>query len=247
MSALRASFLIVGLLSVAGCKKEEPAAAPKPALAAAVAPAAGSLAGTVAERIDAANYTYLRIQNASGDTWAAVPTTAVAVGAQVTIANPMPMKDFESKTLGRTFPLVMFGSAAQVAGAEGAAPAANPHAEAPAAAPVDLGNIAVPKATSADARTVAEIYGQRTELKEKTASVRGKVVKVNSGIMGRNWLHLRDGSGTDAAQDNDLIVTTTDEAKINDVVTAQGVVRIDKDLGSGYSYKVLIEDAKVTP
>lgn len=266
MSALRTSLLVVGLLSVAGCKKDAPAAAvtpPKPAVTdPAAAPAAGTLAGTIAERIDAPNYTYLRITGAAGDTWAAVPTTSVAVGTRVTIVNPMPMQNFESKTLGRTFELVMFGSAAQVMGAEavaglgevaappaGAPPAADPHAAAPrpAAAAVDLANIKVPKATTPDGRSVAEVYAQRIELKDKTASVRGKVVKVTSGVLGHNWLHVRDGSGTDAALDNDLIITTKDEVQVNDVVTVQGTVRIDKDLGSGYSYKVLIEEAKVTP
>lgn len=251
MSPMRASAVLLALLSLGACKKDAAPVAPMPASAVNPMPSAapGSLTGRVAERLDAPNYTYLRITNAQGDTWAAVPTTTVAVGAEVTVTNPMPMRNFESKTLGRTFELVMFGAGAQPVG-EAAAQPANPHAaEAPrpAAAPVDLADIKVPKAAGADAKLVAEVFAQRVELKDKMASVRGKVVKVTTGVMGKNWLHLRDGSGSDAAQDNDLIITTNDVVQVNDVVTAQGKVTIDKDLGSGYSYKVLIEDAKVAP
>jgi hypothetical protein len=32
-------------------------------------------------------------------------------------------------------------------------------------------------------------------------------------------------------------------AKVGDVVTVKGVVHTDRDFGSGYAYKVLIEDA----
>jgi len=74
----------------------------------------------------------------------------------------------------------------------------------------------------------------------------GKVVKGTSGVLGRNWLHLRDGSGSEATQDFDLIATTEATVQL-DVVTIQGAVTVDKDLGSGYAYKVLIEDAKVAP
>lgn len=77
--------------------------------------------------------------------------------------------------------------------------------------------------------------------------MRGKVVKVTSGVLGRNWLHLRDGSGAEGTQDFDLIVTTTATAQVDDVVNVQGAVTVDKDLGSGYAYKVLIEDAKIVP
>ena len=61
--------------------------------------------------------------------------------------------------------------------------------------------------------------------------------------MGKNWLHLRDGSGAEADKTNDLLVTTKCAVRLGDVVTASGVVRLDKDFGAGYSYKVTLEDA----
>ena len=83
------------------------------------------------------------------------------------------------------------------------------------------------------------------ELKDKPVLVRAKVVKYNGGIMGKNWVHLRDGSGAAADGSNDLLVTTAEPAKVGDIVNAEGVVRTNKDFGSGYAYKVMIEDAKL--
>ena len=97
--------------------------------------------------------------------------------------------------------------------------------------------------TGANARTVGEIMGKPADAKDKPVLVRGKVVKFSGGIMGRNWIHLRDGSGAAADKTNDLVITTTEQAKVGDVVTAKGVVRVDKDFGAGYVYKALVEDA----
>ena len=173
----------------------------------------------------------------------------------------MPMQGFESKTLNRKFETVYFGTLAGE-GARRGAPA--PGADAPArcrdmaqgpgiaaqhaaaaAGPADVGDVKVPKASGADARTVAEVYAQRAALKEKPVTIRGKVVKFNAGIMNRNWVHLRDGSGT-AGKDNDITVTTGDTAAVGDVVVVKGTVRVDKDFGAGYAYPVIVEDAKVS-
>ena len=70
-------------------------------------------------------------------------------------------------------------------------------------------------------------------------------MKWNAGIMGKNWLHLRDGSGA-AGKDNDITITTSDEAAVGDVVLVKGTVRVDKDFGAGYAYPVIIEDAKLS-
>jgi len=85
------------------------------------------------------------------------------------------------------------------------------------------------------------------ELKDKPVLVRGKVVKYNPDIMGKNWIHLRDGSGSEVNGTNDILVTSTNPAKIGDVVTVKGIIHTDKDFGAGYSYKVLIEEATLQP
>lgn len=217
--------------------------------AAAAGPAApvGPLKGEVLEVKDVDQYTYLRLKTAQGETWAAVTRAAVKPGAQVAIDNPMVMNNFESKALKRTFTSIVFGSLAD-AGAPAAAMAKphgsigglNPGAMAPAAPPPP---VKVSKASGADARTVAEVVSGKASLKDKPVSLRGQVVKVNTGIMGKNWLHVQDGSGAASAGTNDVLVTTKDVAAVGDVVLVKGVIRTDVKLGSGYDYDVLIENA----
>jgi hypothetical protein len=214
--------------------------------AAAAAPAlpAGALRGEVLETRNVDGYTYLRLKTAGGETWAAVPSTSAKPGAQVTIGNTMVMENFESKTLKKKFDKIVFGQivdpAAGPAGGSAAPPPASLQAAAPVARP-----IVVAKATGPDARTVAEVVTGKAKLKDKSVLVRGQVVKVNIGIMGKNWLHLRDGSGSAADGSNDILVTTRDTAALGDIVSIKGTVRTDVNLGSGYTYAVLIEDAAV--
>jgi hypothetical protein len=146
--------------------------------------------------------------------------------------------------------LVATGSASAAEPAKSAAPAAPSGAglgamHAGMAKPVDAGDVSVAKAIGADARTVAEIVTGRTQLKNRTVVVRAKVVKFTPGVMGKNWLHVRDGSGSASDNTHDVVVTTKDETKVGEVVVAKGIVRTDVELGAGYTYKVLVEDAKL--
>ncbi len=214
------------------------ASAPGAVPATAMAHSGPSVKGKVLEVKDVANYTYLRLKTKDGETWAAVSTAPVKIGAEVTIENAATMKNFESKSLKKTFPTILFGT---LGGAPGAGHGvATTH---PSLAMASDGDILIPKASGENARTVAEIITKSAELKDKPVLVHGRVVKYNSGIMGKNWIHLRDGSGSAANNTNDVLVTTKDQANIGDILMVKGIVRTDKNFGSGYAYKVLIEDA----
>jgi hypothetical protein len=216
-----------------------------PFVGAADAPTPSVVKGKVLEVKDVEAYTYLRLKTKDGETWAAVAKSPVKNGSEVTIENVMVMNNFESKSLKKTFPTILFGNlAGSSAASAGAKVAAAPKtAAAPKAA--DTPDVVVPKASGANAFTVAEIVTKASELKDKPVLVRGKVVKYNPAIMGKNWIHLRDGSGSAASNSNDILVTTANETKVGEVVTVKGVVHTDKDFGSGYAYKVLIEEATI--
>jgi hypothetical protein len=211
--------------------------------AAAQPAAAGPVSGEVLEVRDVESYTYLRLKTAQGETWAAVPTAQIKKGAKVTIENPTVMTNFQSKALNKTFDKVVFGTLAGTAGSTAQANKEVAAAHAGAGKPADTPDVKVAKASGANAYTVADVLAKPAAMKDKPVLIRGKVVKYNGGIMGKNWIHLRDGSGSAADNTNDLIVTTTEQAKIGDVITVKGVVRTDKDFGAGYSYKAIVEDA----
>ncbi|MHB1070023.1 MAG: nucleotide-binding protein [Gemmatimonadaceae bacterium] len=212
---------------------------------------AGALAGPVLQKLDAPPYTYLLVKTTQGETWAAVPQATVATGANVRVYNPMLMTQFESKALKRTFNEIYFGTltpdGADAANAGGPAMAdgANPHAgvTAPAAEPVKVGK--VEKAAGADAYTIAEAWAKKDALAGKVIAIRGVVVKYNAQVMGKNWVHLQDGSGDAAKSTNDITVVTLDETAKGQTITVRGTVKTSKDFGAGYKYAIIIEDAKI--
>ena len=241
------------------------ASAPAAVIPQAPQPALATVSGVVEETLDASDYTYMRLKTDGSEIWVAVTKTSVKKGDRVTVANAMSMDGFESKTLNRKFEHIVFGNlgggpaGALSAGAppapvsaHGSASEAQPRSQmaaqhaAVAGGPADAGDVVVAKAEGKDARTVAQIFAERLSLKDKTVFVRGKVVKANTSIMGRNWIHIRDGSGSREKKDDDLTVTTKDGAAVGDIVVAKGVVHVDRDFGAGYSYPVVLEDAKIT-
>lgn len=99
-------------------------------------------------------------------------------------------------------------------------------------------------AAPADLKTVAAIHKNKATLAGQKISAQGKVVKVNNGIMGRNFVHVQDGTGD--ANSNNLIVTSKQTANVGDQVTISGLVTVNRDFGSGYTYPLLIEEASIT-
>ena len=154
----------------------------------------------------------------------------------------MLMTNFESKTLKRTFDEVYFGTLTAADAAAGVA-AASQGAGTPPVVQANVGK--VEKATGADARTVAEVWVQKAALVGKTVTIRGTVVKYNDGVMGKNWIHLQDGSGDAKLGTNDITVTSLDGAAKGQTITITGTVRADKDFGAGYAYAIIVENAKV--
>lgn len=107
---------------------------------------------------------------------------------------------------------------------------------------VPIGN--VDKAEGPNGLRIDELFAQKDRFAGKAVRVRGVVVKATMGVMGKNFIHLRDGSGSDAKKDNDLTVTTTEVVERGQTVLLEGTVTLDKDLGAGYLYDILLEDAK---
>ena len=107
--------------------------------------------------------------------------------------------------------------------------------------------LALVTACSADTgmKSVESLNQNKTTLAGQTVSAQGKVVKVNNGIMGRNFVHVQDGTGD--ASNNNLIVTSKQTANVGDQVSVSGVVAVNRDFGSGYSYPLLLEDATIAP
>jgi hypothetical protein len=105
--------------------------------------------------------------------------------------------------------------------------------------------ISVDKATGDNAYTVSECFEQGKNLDKKKVKVQGKVVKISMRIMGKNWLHMQDGTGNPMNNTHDLVVTTMAEPALDSIVVIEGTLAANKDFGAGYKYDVIIEDAEV--
>ena len=242
---LFASILL--LLVLTGCESngssDTASTESTPGAASTQTSAAGdSFTGVVIETMDAGGYTYVHVDTGEEKIWAAGPQQSMELETFVTIGKSMPMPEFSSESLDRTFDVLYFvtdfGEGAEQGQVEGSG---DPHAGTvtpTAPANVDLAGIA-----TAD-HTVAAIYAEKASLAGKSVRVRGRVVKALSGIMGSNWLHIQDGSGE--AGTNDLTVTTSQMAEVGAMVVVEGVLSVDRDFGSGYKYAVIIENAAVT-
>jgi hypothetical protein len=250
---LTALILFTAVLAACGQKAENPpqGAVQKPAqipqavtaaTASASAPvsAPSAVTGKVMETMNAGGYTYLRIATASGDVWAAVGQTTIKKGAAVSVAPQMVAENFESKSLNRKFDRLVMGT---LMSGEAAPSAIGTPAQHMTSASDTDSSTKVDKASGGV--TIAEAWAEKAQLKDKPLVIRGKVVKFLPGIMGKNWLHLRDGSGDHSNGTDDITVTTNDVAKIGDVVVARGTLHLDKDFGAGYRYPIIVEDARL--
>ena len=203
---------------------------------------AKSITGKVAETMNSGGYTYINIEKDNKKTWVAIPQTEVKVGQDISVIPGMTMPNFESKTLNRTFESVIF-SPGLVTGTSAGADTAAGSSSAPAKLAEE--KIKVEKASGPDAYTVAELYDKKAALDNKNVVVRGKVVKVSTGIMDTNWIHIQDGSGDASNGTNDLLVTSDDIPSVGDIVTANGMLVNDRDIGSGYRFAIMVEQAKI--
>jgi hypothetical protein len=255
------AILFCSLLILASCSNSNNQSEQKEALAPPVAkqtsdtqpvaketkdtqPAPAGFTGKVIETMSTAGYTYVQVDTGTEKIWAAAPEFKVEEGETVTVPAGAPMNNYQSKSLNRTFDVVWFVPYIK-SGTEDSKMSNSELKQSLATGTVpltetDLSNIK--KAESG--KTIAEIFAGKTSLENKNVKVRGKVVKFSPQIMGKNWIHIQDGTGSKGT--NDLTVTTTNTVKLGDIILVEGTLVLNKDFGAGYKYDVIIEDAQIT-
>ncbi|MCX6174082.1 MAG: GW dipeptide domain-containing protein [Ignavibacteriales bacterium] len=229
------SKLLVILFSiifiVTACKKEEE---PKQT---AVTKNSNIHQVVVEEAIQVSGYTYIRAKEGDKDYWMAATTMDVKKGETIYYEGSMEMNNFESKELKRKFDSILFvESVSKIPPVN----TGNNIKASPQKPTIEKENISVTPA--AGGITIAQLFSNPNSYAGKIVKIKGKVVKVNNGIMKTNWVHIQDG--TSAGADFDLTVTTNDIVNLGDIITFEGSLVLNKDFGYGYSYKVLLENAK---
>jgi len=177
--------------------------------------------GKVLETFHVENYTYVRINENNKDIWIAIPKLNVKTGDTIETSAGIIMKDFNSPTLKRTFSEIIFATKASVLDTKEQ-------------------NKKTTSTKVPGIFNVSKIIKNASNLKGNTITFNGKVTKVTPKIMGKNWAHFSDINAN-----TDLVVTTQEELKVGDIVTMEGMVETNKDLGAGYFFYVIIEDARI--
>jgi hypothetical protein len=222
----------------------------------------GQITGRVLESMSSGGYSYVNLQKKDGSKiWIAIPETKLTVGQQMSFKEGLVMTNFQSKTLKRSFDSIIFSNgiipqsktdAAKTPPKDLSVPlistSSDPNKKGkivigsqPAVA--SKGKVSVTRAKGPNAYTVAEVYKNSAKLNTKKVVIRGKVVKASTGIMKKTWIHIQDGTGSQAKGTHNLVCTTKGTANVGDVITVSGTVAKDRNFGSGYRYKVILEDA----
>ena len=193
---------------------------------------------TVKEAIQATSYSYLLVEEGSEEYWIAVTKTDYKVGDILYYDQGMEMNNFESKDLQRTFDKIFFVADISDQPTLPGEQMPMSHSQ-PQKPTLEKQNIKIEPAK--DGISIATLYANRDSYKDQNVKIRGQVTKVNQNIMGKNWIHVQDGTESDG--NFDLTITTEQLVNVGDVVTFDGKITLDKDFGAGYTYTVIMEDA----
>ena len=90
---------------------------------------------------------------------------------------------------------------------------------------------------------ISELVQNFSKYEDQIVQISGVCVKINAGIMSRNWIHLKDGS----RDDYDLVITSNIFVKEGEVITMKAKVSLNKDFGAGYKYEMILEDGILVP
>lgn len=197
----------------------------------------------VQEVIQATSYTYVKAQENGLEVWIAIPKSEVKTGNTYYYdgAKAMEMKAFKSKDLDRTFESIYFlGGIYDTPEKSGKTPAMAP----------DDANHKKKESTKKEELTIqkeegivsiSKLYENTADYENKRIKVKGLVTKYNPNIMGKNWVHIQDGTGDKSGFD--LTITTNDVVGMSEIVTFEGLIILNKDFGAGYKYDLIMEEA----
>ena len=191
----------------------------------------------VEEVLNTEKYSYLNVTENGEKLWIAVPKMEVEIGGTYHFTEYLLKHNFESKEYNRVFETIYLVSDLHSHSGESEGSAG--HGGAAASETPSHGSIEIERAEGSI--SLEELFSNREKYKNKTVQVTGKCVKVNSMIMNRNWVHIKDGSGDGL----DLTITTTENVQLNDVITIEGIIALEKDFGAGYKYDIIMEQGKL--
>lgn len=191
----------------------------------------------VHEILPAERYVYLQVHEGQEMFWIATRKQEVNLGGTYYYKGGLLKTNFESKEHNRTFDRIFLVSKLVPAdhGQGGVLPSAT---STPSVALTKEVPTTSWTPSAAGSITIAELVKHPEKYAGKTVKVSGKCVKINPNIMGKNWIHLQDGS----QDDFDLVITSDLFVPEGSVISMQAVVALNRDFGAGYQYQLILEE-----
>ncbi len=194
------------------------------------------------EILQTERYTYLNVTEGNHKFWIATAKKEAAKGKTYFYKGGLMKTNFESLEFKRTFDTIYLvgniidaaehpgGNIAPTASSDNTSMSPNPA--------ITQANATPPK----DAVKLSDLFKNKAKYGGQIITVSGKCVKVNNGIMGKNWVHIEDGSKSGGKMLN-LTITTMINIPVGSNVALKGKITLNKDFGAGYKYDIIMEDA----
>ncbi|GAB4245764.1 MAG: hypothetical protein Kow0027_06390 [Saprospiraceae bacterium] len=189
------------------------------------------------ETFDSERYTYVRVAEGDEEYWVAISKQPVEVGKKYVFQKGLMKKNFFSPEFNRVFETLYLVSDFRPMGGTNQAEDVLSSLQSGDVLKVDPNQITRPEGSV----PLSELFKNMAKYNGKQIVVTGKVVKVNPMIMGRNWIHIQDGT----VEGKDLTVTTMENIPLGHVVSFEGTIALNKDFGAGYRYDIILEGAVV--
>lgn len=194
----------------------------------------------VLETLPTDSYLYLRVREDGRDYWIATTNRELRQDETYFYNEALMRTDFRSEALDRSFDTLYLVTRIVPEAERKALETGgyNPHSP---QAGMEAPSGSAPFHSSARPVSIAELLEQPADFADQWVRVEGRCERVNYGILGRNWVHLKTEAG------EELVVTTQDSVPLNAAVGMRGIVRLDRDFGSGYTYALLLEEGALLP
>ncbi|MCE2789887.1 MAG: GW dipeptide domain-containing protein [Saprospiraceae bacterium] len=212
------------------------------------APAASGAAGSAdvhqvvaTEILQAERYTYLKVNEGTKAYWIATAKMEAEKGKPYLFRGGLMKTNFESLEFKRTFDTIfLVGNVIDANAHPGGnlAASGSPGSAAVAASVSSEGS----PGTAKNAIKLSDLFKNKKKYDGQVITVSGECVKVNNGIMGKNWIHLRDGS-KEGGKPIDLTITSQIAVPVGAKIAMTGKITLNKDFGAGYRYDIIMEDA----
>ena len=185
----------------------------------------------VLEVLQATSYVYLYVSEGDEKYWLATSKTEVNEGETVFFEGGFLQTNFESKEHNRTFDKLYLVNSISKNTPSKTSSERSESQSSKSSRVVDVSGSV----------KISDLVSDPKKYSGQTIQISGECVKINNNIMGRNWIHIKDGS----KDDYDLVITSDIDVPQGQLITMTGTVTLDKDFGASYKYDIIIEDGKL--